>query len=179
MTGLDKDVWGDNELTARDLSSSYMASMADWTAYFAEKGYTMPYPTLLYAIESAEKIYDDLMDVLTKWHEHKDTRIDLYTRFQGDLTEGVHAQRGLLLMAVLGMHHLNPLFKPEVEFVLRTAAQKWVATAYDDDTITTQLQWVPIEEADSWEHSQLAPLMAGYDTAPTFYFAKLTPCVLP
>lgn len=172
---MDKITWGEDSLSAKNVSASYIASMADWSSYFAAKGYAMPYPMLLYAVESAEKLYDDLMAELTQWHRFEDTRIDLFTLFDGAVEKEIHEHKGLLIMRVQGLSHLNPLFVPEVETILRSGAAGWVSLSYDSEQVMTRIEWIKEEDLDPSRRAQVETI-ADSGTAPAaIYMAWLTP----
>ena len=171
---MERDKWGDNQLSAQDLSAAFLSSKADWRRFFQEKGFEDPYPMVLYKEESAEEMHDELMEEMSRWHGYKDVGLDVYTRFEGSLNESEAADRGLLLLCVRGARHLRRATSEDILWLWRSGADAWAREAYDDEEVATETKWVDANELDEWEWAMLSEVRNMCDEGTEIYPTRLT-----
>lgn len=124
-----KEQWGDDELTAIDISAPFLLEKADWTSFYNAKGYEGTYPFLLYAHEDAEVLNDRLMAEVNRTQTltgHNKLQVDLFTRFSDHNEEAV----GFVWLVISGTRSFAPDLLDDLEWLLRSGATFYLQHAY-------------------------------------------------
>ncbi|MDO5035758.1 MAG: hypothetical protein Q4D93_02225 [Porphyromonas sp.] len=146
----EKDAWGDDELTALDVSPAFLLERADWSNFYNEKGYTGSYPFLLYMHEDAEVLDERLLAEVNRTQslEGKNKlQLDLFTRFI-DREGEVHGAAWLL---VSGMRSIAPDLKEDLVRLFRMGAKAWIEESYESHGAVAVVHWMEeSEEQEAW-----------------------------
>lgn len=123
------EAWGDDELTAIDISAPFLLEKADWTAFFNQKGYEGQFPFLMYAHEDAEVLNDRIMAEVNRTQVlkgHNKLQVDLYTRF-ADHGESVV---GFVWLTISGSRSFAPDLLDDLQWLLQSGAKAYLEHAY-------------------------------------------------
>lgn len=137
----EQDAWGDDELTAIDLSAPFLLEKADWTKFFNDKGYDGQYPFLLYSHEDAEVLHDRILAEVNRTQMlkgHNKLQCDLYTRFV-DYEEKVV---GFAWLAISGTRSFAPDLLDDLEWLLQSGVTTYLEYAYTSHGEVAQLTWL-------------------------------------
>ena len=137
----EEEVWGDDELTAIDLSAPFLLEKAEWTKFFNDKGYDGQYPFLLYSHEDAEVLHDRMLSEVNRTQMltgHNKLQCDLYTRCV-DHEGGV---AGFAWLAINGTRSFAPDLLDDLERLLRSGVTAYLEHAYTSHGAKAQLTWV-------------------------------------
>lgn len=136
----DKEYWGDDELTAEDVSGTMLLQWADLTAFFNQKGYSGTYPALIYFSEEAEKLSDMIFNELSHSQSpSQDPRfvINVYTKFKGE-EEATH---GDVSVVFSGVKALYQDVSEDILFLMLDGIKHWLEGAYSTHGKKARLDW--------------------------------------
>lgn len=153
----DKDVWGDDQLIASDVSIPYLLQYADWTGLFNQKGFDGQYPMILFMHEEAERISDALMSEINRTQILSgdcQLRVDVATKF---LDHGPDVTgRGLLVVS--GLDEFCSDYLADFLYLIRSGVQAWLTGCYSTHGVTSIVEWLPdapdIGEWAKWLHER-------------------------
>lgn len=137
----EEEMWGDDELTAIDISAPFLLEKADWTKFFNQRGYDGQYPFLLYSHEDAEVLHDRLLAEVNRTQvlkRHNKLQCDLYTRFADYDSHVV----GFVWLAVSGTRSFAPDLLDDLEWLLRSGVTTYLEHAYTSHGEEAKLTWV-------------------------------------
>lgn len=136
----EQEAWGDDELTAIDISAPFLLEKADWTKFFNDKGYNGQYPFLLYSHEDAEVLHDRLLAEVNRTQVlkgHNKLQCDLYTRFvdfEGSVV-------GFVWLAISGTRSFAPDLLDDFEKLLQSGVSSYLEHAYTSHGEEAQVTW--------------------------------------
>lgn len=142
----EQEEWGDDELTALDLSAAFLLERADWTTYFNQKGFDGSYPFLLYAHDDADVLNDRLLSEVNRTQVltgRNKLQIDLFTRF-ADTPEGKVI--GLGWLAVSGMRSISPDLKEDLLWLFCSGASEYLCRSYSTHGKSVRITWYERKE---------------------------------
>ncbi|MBR8712989.1 hypothetical protein [Porphyromonas levii] len=137
----EEEAWGDDELTAIDLSIPFLLEKADWTKFFNTLGYDGQYPFLLYGHEDAEVLHDRLLAEVNRTQilqGHNKLQCDLYTRF-GDYEGKVV---GFVWLAISGTRAFAPDLLDNLQWLLQSGTTTYLEHAYTSHGAEAELTWL-------------------------------------
>lgn len=136
-----KDVWGDDELIAPDVSIPYLLQGADWTGLFNQKGFDGQYPMVLFMHDEAERLNDALMEEINRTQVltgDKQLRVDVSTKFidiDGQPT-------GRALLCISGLSEFDARYTDDLMYLLRSGVGGWLTECYSTHGITPRVEWL-------------------------------------
>lgn len=136
------DKWGDTQLTANNVSATRLLNRADWSGFFASKGYNESFPMVIYAHDEADLLYSDLITeagLAQSPDRQPRLRIGAFTRF-ADLEDGTVEGAAWLVME--GLHGVREELRQNLITLLLSGTADWLRESYTMDKITPQIDWV-------------------------------------
>ena len=136
------DKWGDTQLTANNVSATRLLNRADWSGFFASKGYTESFPMVIYAHDEADQLYSELITeagLAQSPDRQPRLRIGAFTRFadlEGGTTEGV------AWLVVEGLDAVREERRQDLITLLLSGTADWLRESYTMDEITPRIDWV-------------------------------------
>ncbi len=137
----ENEAWGDDELTAIDISIPFLLEKADWTRFFNDKGYEGQYPFLLYSHEDAEVLHDRMLAEVNRTQMlkgHNKLQCDLYTRF----VDGRDGVVGFVWLAIGGTRSFASDLLDDLQWLLQSGVSTYLKHAYTSHGEVAQLSWV-------------------------------------
>lgn len=137
---LSEEAWGDDELTAIDISAPFLLEKSDWTHFFNAKGYPGQYPYVLYTHEDAEVLNDRIMAEVKRTQVlpgHNKLQCDLYTRFVDHHGSVV----GFAWLAISGTRSFAPDLLDDLQWLLVSGTTAYLQQAYTWHGTAPQLTW--------------------------------------
>ncbi len=170
----EKEAWGDDELTAIDLSIPFLLEKADWTTFYNSKGYEGQYPFLLYSNEDADILNDRLLSEVNRTQiltGHNKLQADLFTRFI-DHNDTVI---GFIWLSISGTRAFAPDLLPDLEWLIKSGTTAYLQSAYSTDCSEVIVDWQKdIERHPSYEYvQQKLPPVSNLSTASYIFTAVL------
>lgn len=172
---IENDPWGDDELTAIDLSAPFVLDKSDWTAFYNAKGYDGKYPFLLYAHEDADVLNDRIMAEVNRTQVltgHNKLQLDLFTRFADINGEEV----GFLWVACSGLRTFATDLQEDFIWLVRSGVEAYLKSAYAKGEAIPQIHWHnSTEESGIYDHFEAKqPPVANTSQADVMLYAHLT-----
>lgn len=136
------DKWGDTQLTANNVSATRLLNRADWSGFFASKGYNESYPMVIYAHDEADQLYSDLITeagLAQSPDRQPRLRIGAFTRF-ADLEDGT--TEGAAWLVLEGLDGVQEELRQDLITLLLSGTADWLRESYTMDMITPQIDWV-------------------------------------
>lgn len=136
------DKWGDTQLTANNVSATRLLNRADWSGFFATKGYTESFPMVIYAHDEADQLYSDLVTeagLAQSPDRQPRLRIGAFTRF-ADLEDG--STEGAAWLVLEGLDGVQEELRQDLITLLLSGTKDWLRESYTMDEITPQIDWV-------------------------------------
>ena len=136
------DKSGDTQLTANNVSATRLLNRADWSGFFASKGYTESFPMVIYAHDQADELYTDLITeagLAQSPDRQPRLRIGAFTRFadlENDTTEGA------AWLIVEGLDGVQEELRQDLITLLLSGTADWLRESYTMDEIAPQIDWV-------------------------------------
>ena len=136
------DKWGDTQLTANNVSATRLLNRADWSGFFASKGYTESFPMVIYAHDQADELYTDLITeagLAQSPDRQPRLRIGAFTRFadlENDTTEGA------VWLIVEDLDGVREDLRQDLITLLLSGTADWLRESYTMDEIAPQIDWV-------------------------------------
>lgn len=136
------DKWGDTQLTANNVSATRLLNRADWSGFFASKGYTESFPMVIYAHDQADELYTDLITeagLAQSPDRQPRLRIGAFTRFadlENDTTEGA------AWLIVEDLDGVREDLRQDLITLLLSGTADWLRESYTMDEIAPQIDWV-------------------------------------
>ena len=136
------DKWGDTQLTANNVSATRLLNRADWSGFFAGKGYTESFPMVIYAHDQADELYTDLITeagLAQSPDRQPRLRIGAFTRFadlENDTTEGA------VWLIVEDLDGVREDLRQDLITLLLSGTADWLRESYTMDEIAPQIDWV-------------------------------------
>lgn len=171
----EKDEWGDDELTAIDLSAAFLLDRADWSLFYNQKGYPGVYPFLLYQHDDADILNDRLLAEVNRTQMLKGRnklQIDLFTRFT-EMPNGEVV--GVAWLDISGLRALAPDLVEDLLFLFQSGATVFLSQSYQTHGKNVSIKWY-----DQWVDVPFAPLFqdkkppkANLDLAERCKFASI------
>lgn len=171
----DKDVWGDDQLIASDVSIPYLLEKADWSGLFNGKGFSGQYPMVLFMHEEVEELNDRLMDEINRTQVlsgAQKLRVDVTTKFVGEDQDA----SGMALLLVSGLDEFEAKYHDDLFYLLRSGVKAWLTEAYSTHGVMPRVEW---SEKD---HTSLEPVWQEWvkewykaeTSNQTFFLASIT-----
>ncbi|MDO5016874.1 MAG: hypothetical protein Q4E10_00750 [Porphyromonas sp.] len=135
-----EEAWGDDELTALDISAPFLLEKADWTLFYNSKGYEGQYPFLLYSHDDADVLNDRLLAEVNRTQVltgHNKLQIDLFTRFTDHEGETV----GFVWLEISGTRAFAPDLLDDLEWLLKSGVKAYLERAYTSHGKEGVLEW--------------------------------------
>ena len=135
------DKWGDTQLTANNVSATRLLNRADWSGFFASKGYTESFPMVIYAHDEADQLYSELITeagLAQSPDRQPRLRIGAFTRF-ADLEDGT--TEGAAWLVVEGLDAVREERRQDLITLLLSGTADWLRESYTMDKITPQIDW--------------------------------------
>lgn len=142
MTEEIDDKWGDDQLTATSVSAPRLLARSDWEAFFHSRGYSEPYPLVLYSSDEADQLYSDLLTVAGKSQApDSDPRlhISVFTRFVD--REDAQAE-GALWLVIEHIDAVEESLRDDLMTLLRSGSAHWMKESYSSHGVTPEIVWV-------------------------------------
>ena len=136
------DKWGDTQLTANNVSATRLLNRADWSGFFAGKGYTESFPMVIYAHDQADELYTDLITeagLAQSPDRPPRLRIGAFTRF-ADLEDGT--TEGAAWLVLEGLDGVQEELRQDLITLLLSGTADWLRESYTMDEIAPQIDWV-------------------------------------
>lgn len=133
------DKWGDTQLTANNVSAPRLLNRADWSGFFASKGYTESFPMVIYAHDEADQLYSDLVTeagLAQSPDRHPRLRIGAFTRF-ADLEDG--STEGAAWLVLEGLDGVQEELRQDLITLLLSGTADWLRESYTMDEITPRI----------------------------------------
>ncbi len=136
------DKWGDTQLTANNVSATRLLNRADWSGFFASKGYNESFPMVIYAHDQADELYTDLITeagLAQSPDRQPRLRIGAFTRFadlENDTTEGA------AWLIVEDLDGVREDLRQDLISLLLSGTKDWLRESYTMDEIAPQIDWV-------------------------------------
>ena len=130
------DKWGDTQLTANNVSAPRLLNRADWSGFFASKGYTESFPMVIYAHDEADQLYSDLVTeagLAQSPDRQPRLRIGAFTRF-ADLEDG--STEGAAWLVLEGLDGVQEELRQDLITLLLSGTADWLRESYTMDEIT-------------------------------------------
>lgn len=172
----EEEHWGDDELTAIDISVPFLLEKADWTRFYNLKGYEGVYPFLLYAHDDADVLNDRLMLEVNRTQVlkgHNKLQTDLFTRFE-DSESGVV---GLVWLVISGLRTFAPDLIEDLIWLLRSGTEVYLEHAYTSHGEEAAVKWLEVQELGATYklfESKLPP-KSNLDLADRVCYATILP----
>lgn len=171
----EKEEWGDDELTAIDLSAAFLMERANWTMFYNQKGYSGQYPFLLYAHDDADVLNERLMAEVNRaqvLNGYNKLQVDLFTRFTEH--ENGHVV-GMAWLCVNGLRTIASDLKDDLIWLFVSGASDYLRRSYNTHGVEAEIQWF-----DHWSEVPSAllfedkkPPKSNLDRAECIKFATL------
>ncbi|MDN4754947.1 hypothetical protein QYZ87_10545 [Porphyromonadaceae bacterium W3.11] len=173
----DNEEWGDDELTAIDLSAAFLLERADWTTFYNQKGYEGQYPYLLYAHDDADVLNDRLMAEVNRAQVLKGQnklQVDLFTKFienqNGDIV-------GMSWLCVNGLRSIATDLKEDLIWLFSSGTSDYLSHSYSTHGVVVDIEWfddwAEIPQASLFDDKK--PPKGNLDKADCIKFATLIP----
>ena len=136
------DIWGDTQLTANNVSATRLLNRADWSGFFASKGYNESFPMVIYAHDEADQLYSDLITeagLAQSPDRQPRLRISAFTRFT-DLEDGT--VEGAAWFVVEGLDGVRGELRQDLITLFLSGTADWLRESYTMDEIAPQIDWV-------------------------------------
>lgn len=136
------DKWGDTELTAGNMSAARLLNEADWNDFFRNKGYSEPFPLVIYAHEEADDEYSALIAAagLSQAPDRNPRlQIKAFTRF-ADL--GEDDVEGGAWLVIEGIEAVVDYLREDMKTLLLSGVTDWLTRSYTLDDVTPTVEWV-------------------------------------
>lgn len=136
------DKWGDTELTADNMSAPRLLNEANWKDFFHQKGYSEPFPLVMYAHDEADDLYSALITAAgVAQAPDSDPRLQIrvFTRF-ADL-DGGEVEGGAWLV-IEGIEAVDEPLREDLKTLLLSGVTDWLIHSYSEEEITPSVEWV-------------------------------------
>lgn len=133
------DKWGDTQLTANNVSATRLLNRADWSGFFASKGYTESFPMVIYAHDEADQLYSELITeagLAQSPDRQPRLRIGAFTRF-ADLEDGT--TEGAAWLVLEGLDAVREERRQDLITLLLSGTADWLRESYTMDEITPRI----------------------------------------
>ena len=130
------DKWGDTQLTANNVSAPRLLNRADWSGFFASKGYDESFPMVIYAHDEADQLYSDLITeagLAQSPDRQPRLRIGAFTRFV-DIEDGT--VEGAVWLVLEGLDGVQEELRQDLITLLLSGTADWLRESYTMDEIT-------------------------------------------
>lgn len=137
---VENDPWGDDELTAIDLSAPFVLDKSDWTTFYNSKGYDGKYPFLLYSHEDADVLNDRIMSEVNRTQVltgHNKLQLDLFTRFVDIDGEEV----GFVWVIVSGLRTFASDLKADFVWLVQSGINAYLKSVYTKEEKVPEIHW--------------------------------------
>lgn len=136
------DKWGDTELTADNMSAPRLLNEANWKDFFHHKGYSEPFPLVMYAHDEADDLYSALVTaagVAQASDSAPRLQIRVFTRF-ADL--GGERVEGAAWLVMEGLEAVDESLREDMQSLLLSGVTDWLIHSYTEEEITPSVEWV-------------------------------------
>lgn len=148
LQAVEEESWGDDELTAIDISAPFLLEKADWTHFYNSKGFDGKYPFLLYTHEDADVLNDRLMVEVNRTQVlkgHNKLQVDLFTRFADHNGKVV----GLAWLVVSGLRTFAPDLIDDLIWLLQSGTAVYLEHAYTSHGEEAEVKWLEASDLES------------------------------